>query len=258
VIPLIDLHCHLLAGLDDGPRTEDEALAMCRIAYEDGIRFAAAGAHQNDQWHLVTPTRICQAAARLAQMLQDVSIPLSVFPCAEVMAHPEIDVSWRNGELLSVADRRQYLLLEMPRNTFIDLGDTVARLRQAGVRTILAHPERTEELLHGAGRIEKLIEAGCLIQVSAKSVTNPSSRRDEKALKRWFRRGVVHFLGSDGHSEIRRPPRMKEAYRRITQWAGIMVADQVCSTNGLAVIQALNFHPPEPRPERWWLPLFSG
>src|SRR6266446_2943592 len=106
---LVDIHCHLLAGLDDGPRTEEDALAMCRLAYGDGTRFAAAGAHQNERWKAVTPARIRQAAQRLAQRLRDEGIPLTVFPCAEITAHPEIESAWRRGELLSVADRGQYL-----------------------------------------------------------------------------------------------------------------------------------------------------
>ncbi len=58
MIPLIDIHCHLLAGLDDGPATQEEALAMCRLAYAEGTRMAAATAHQNDHWPDVTPERI--------------------------------------------------------------------------------------------------------------------------------------------------------------------------------------------------------
>ncbi len=251
MIPLVDMHCHLLAGLDDGPRTEEDALAMCRIAYDTGTRIAAAGAHQNERWKAVTPDRIRQAAGRLARMLSEAGIALTVFPCAEVMAHPEVDASWRKGELLSVADRGQYLLLEMPNDRYVDLTDTITKLQQAGVRPILAHPERYEELLHEPGRIEKLIKLGCLVQVSSGSITAPKSGRDEKALKSWFKRGVVHLLGSDGHSPRRRPPKMGEAYQRLVRWLGATGADRVCSTNGLAVFQGLPLRVPEPQPYRW-------
>src|SRR5690349_4474401 len=165
MIPLVDMHVHLLAGLDDGPRSEQDALAMCRMAYAEGVRMAAATAHQNDEWNSVTPDRIRQATERLAHRLQEIGSGLLVFPCAEVMVHPEIESSWDRGSLLSVADRRQYLLLEMRHDLVVDLRATVARLRQRSVRPILAHPERHEELLHEPGRIEQLIRAGCLVQV---------------------------------------------------------------------------------------------
>ena len=257
MMPLVDMHCHLLAGLDDGPRTEEEALAMCRIAYEEGTRAIAAGAHQKGRWEEVTPDRIRQAAGQLAGRLREMGLALTVFPCAEVMAHPEIETSWHNGELLSVADRGQYLLVEMPLNLFIDLSGLAVRLRRAGVRPILAHPERCAALLHDEGVIEQLIAAGCLVQVSSGSVAAPASRQDELALRAWFQRGVVHLIGSDGHSPTRRPPRLAEAYRRIARWAGAAVADRVCSTNGLAVFQGLplRVRRPEP-PRRRWLAMF--
>jgi protein-tyrosine phosphatase len=255
MIPLVDMHCHLLAGLDDGPQTDEDALAMCALAYEDGTRIAAATAHQNESWPAVTPERIRQATARLAQQLRDARIPLTVFPCAEVMARPDADACWRRGELLSVADRGQYLLLEMPHNLFVDLGGLVEDLRRDGVRPILAHPERHPELLHEPDRLAELVRAGCLVQVSAGSVTAPAGRRDGRALRSWFLRGLVHLLGSDGHSPRRRRPGLAEAYHTIARWAGSPAADRVCSTHGTVIAHGLPLHVPRPIPKRtWWIP----
>jgi protein-tyrosine phosphatase len=245
MIPLVDMHCHLLAGLDDGPRSEEDALAMCRMAYAEGVRM-----DQNEEWDSVTPDRIWQATERLAQRLQETGSPLLVLPCAEVMVHPEIECSWDKGALLSVGDRRQYLLLEMRHDLVVDLRGTVGRLRQRGVRPILAHPERHEELLHEPGRIEQLIRAGCLVQVSSGSVTDPPNRHDRSALKSWFKRGIVHLLGSDGHSPARRPPRMAAAYREIARWAGTVAADRIASTSGMAVLQGLPLRIPQPEPKK--------
>src|SRR5262249_48566050 len=77
MIPLVDMHCHLLAGLDDGPQRDADALAMCRMAYEDGTRMAAATAHQNDRWPAVTPERIRQATENLARGLREARIGLT-------------------------------------------------------------------------------------------------------------------------------------------------------------------------------------
>jgi protein-tyrosine phosphatase len=250
MIPLVDMHCHLLAGVDDGPRTDEEAMEMCRIASADGIQMSAALAHQNERWSAVTPQLIRERAARLALALGEADIPLSVFPCAEVTAHPEMEASWRQGTLLSMADRGAYLLVEMPQGIFVDLREIVRALRKAGVTTILAHAERQPELLHDAGLIEQFIEAGCLVQVNSGSVTDPASDEVGRALEDWFDRGVVHFLGSDGHSPRRRRPRMADAYHQIVRWAGTGVADRVCSTNGAAVLQGLPLRLPPPRPRR--------
>lgn len=257
MIPLADMHCHLLAGLDDGPRSDDEAIAMCRMAYDEGVRMVAATAHQNEQWDLVSPDRIRQATRQLAHRLHTAGVPLLVFPCAEVMVYPDLELSWKRGDLLGVADRRDYLLLEMPRHLCVDLRATVRRLRQLGVRPILAHPERHEELLHERGHLEELVRAGCLVQVSSTSITDPPSARDRRALKGWFKRGMVHLLGSDGHSLTRRPPRMAAAYHQVTRWIGTVAADRIGSTLGMAVLQGLPLPIPQPKTKRFaWGPKF--
>jgi protein-tyrosine phosphatase len=175
-----------------------------------------------------------------------------------VMIHPEIEISWKNGELLSVADKGQYLLIELPHGLFFDLQDLVKNFRQLGIRPILAHPERLPEFLLEPGQIERVIDAGCLVQVSTKSVTHPSNGQEEKALKSWFKRGVVHVMGSDGHSPRRRPPKMAEAYQRIVHWAGSSSADRVFSTHGMAIYQGLPFFVPDPEPPaRSWFSWFA-
>jgi protein-tyrosine phosphatase len=253
MLPLIDLHCHLLAGLDDGPRTEAEALTMCRLAYAEGVRMIAATAHQNECWPAVTPERIRQAWRRLVEILHAERLPLVTFPCAEVRVRPDVTAFWRPGEFLTVADRGQYVLLEMPAGVCVDLRPTLAALRRAGVRPILAHPERHPELLHEPGRMQRLVRAGCLVQVSAGSVTDPPTRADGRALRAWFRAGLVHLLGSDGHSPDRRPPRLAAAVRQVRRWAGSVMADRVGAVNATTVLQGLPLRVPEPElPKAAW------
>src|SRR4051794_181814 len=125
MIQLVDIHCHLLAGLDDGPKTLADALAMCALARAEGVGMMSATAHQNPRYPANTPGRIRQATAELRQALAAAGNPVNVFPCAEVMAAPETAAAWRGGALLSVGDRGQYVLLEMPRGLFVDLRPTV-------------------------------------------------------------------------------------------------------------------------------------
>ncbi len=255
MIPLVDIHVHLLAGLDDGPRTLADAIAMCRQAYDDGTRMAAACAHQNEHWPAATAGRIRAQAEDLAAELRRAGISLATFPAAEIMATPDMGERWRRGELVSIADGRKYILVEMPDGCFVDLEPTVRALREAGLRAILAHPERHEEILHQEGILEDLVQAGCLVQVSARSLTQPATRADAKALRDWVRRGLVHLLGSDGHSLVRRPPLLAAAYEQVARWAGAPVADRIGSTNGVAVLQGSKLRAPEikPRPTAWFL-----
>jgi len=251
---LADLHVHLLAGLDDGPRTWDDALAMCRIAVAEGVRHSVALAHQNERWK-PTPDALRVAVAELALRLGVEGIPLRVFPAAEVMAATDLAEAWAAGHLMSVGDHGRYLLVEMPHRLFVDLRPTVARLSTHGVQVILAHPERHPELLHDAGRVEELIGLGCLLQVSAGSVTDPATPADARALRGWFRRGCVHLLGSDGHSPRSRKPLLAAAAARVRKWVGAAAAERIVRANGLTVLRGEVLAPAQPAAERRWWPL---
>jgi protein-tyrosine phosphatase len=254
MIPLVDTHCHLLAGLDDGPRSPEDALAMCRIAYAEGIRMTCALAHQNNRWPDVTPDAIRTATHQLANQLREAGLPLTVFPCAEVMVGPDTEADWRAGRYLSVADRGKYLLIEMPNGLFVDLRALARRLIEAGVRPILAHADRYPEYLDDTAAVEELVRLGCLVQVSTKGVTEPPAGAAGRELKSWFKRGLVHVLGTDAHSRRRRPPHYADAYRQVVRWVGNTAADRICSTNGTAIVQGLLVRVPEilPRSRHWF------
>src|SRR5581483_9758916 len=237
VPPLADTHCHLLAGLDDGPKTPADAVAMCRKAYDQGVRHSVALAHQNEHYPDNTPDRLREAFARLVADLRAEGLDdYHVYPCSEVMVSPDLMEAWDRGELLSVSDAGLYVLLEMPHGLCVEVGWLVEQLVTKGVRPILAHAERCPELLHDPEAVERLIRAGCVIQVSSLGVTHPATGADERAVKDWVRRGVAHVLGSDGHSLRRRPPDMADAYDRMRRWAGAAAAERIASTNGLAVL----------------------
>lgn len=254
---LIDTHCHLCPGIDDGPETLETAVEMCRVAWEDGTCWMAATAHQGGYWPDVVPRMIRAAAGDLRRALERQGIPMTLRPAGEVMVCQETLDQWSNGELLTVANQGKYLLLEFPHGLYIDIRELASALIRGGVRPILAHPERCPELLHNDRRMDELIGQGCLVQVVAESVVNPSNRAEQRALKRWFNRGVVHLIGSDGHSLRRRPPGLSESYRVIRGWVGTRAADRICGTNGLTVLQGHPLRVPSPRTPRKLARLFA-
>lgn len=255
MVPMADLHVHLLAALDDGPRTMEDAVAMCRMAYQDGTRLMAATSHQNQRWNAVTPEIIRDATEKLRAALEAEGVHIKVWPNAEITAQPMTGQDWDAGKLLSVGDRGHYLLVELPHGAFVDLMPMVQHLRSVGVRTILAHPEKEPEFLHGEGQIEALLEAGCLVQVSASSITDPKHHGDRTALRDWFKRGMVHLLASDGHSPKRRLPLMAAAYREVEKWIGTAAADRIAGEHGSAILNGfkLRVKPPlAPKKKSFW------
>lgn len=249
---LTDFHVHLLAGLDDGPRTWTDSLEMCRVAVSEGIRYSVALAHQSEQWPL-SPESIRETVKELSRRLSAEQIPLEIFPSAEIMATPDLPRSWSDGRLLSVGNHAKFLLVEMPNGIFVDLRPISRKLADLGLRVVIAHPERHPELLHEPGRIEELIDLGCLVQVSAANVSEPRNPTDAKAIRNWFRRGCVHLLGSDGHSPRRRKPLMAAAAERLRGWIGAAEADKICTTNGLAILRGEFVAAPQTSSGRsWW------
>jgi protein-tyrosine phosphatase len=257
--PLADTHVHLLAGLDDGPESADEAMAMCRMLVAEGARHATALAHQNSVYPENTRDHLVSSAAELAKVIAAAKLPLSVYPTGEVMLSPNTIDEWHAGRLLSIGDRKQWLLVEMPHGLFVDALPLAAQLQPLGVRLVIAHAERYPELLEDPALTAKWIAAGCLIQVTASSLAEPEDAWNEKALKRWVRGGFVHLLGSDGHGIDRRRPVLAEGFQRLVDWAGNRTAERIAGHLGIAVLQGLpvTVPPPQPPSRSWFTRLFG-
>jgi protein-tyrosine phosphatase len=176
------------------------------------------------------------------------------------MLTPTLLTDWQAGTLQSYGGHRKHLLVEMPHDQFLDVRRVAAGLRADGVTLVVAHAERYEELLFDAGAVERVVAAGCLIQVSTGELAEPGSPRVEKALKDWAKRGLIHILGSDGHGLDRRRPLMKAGAARLARWVGVHAADRIGSLWGTAVLEGRPVRPPKPlpKPRTWFAQLFGG
>ncbi len=257
---LADTHVHLLAGLDDGPPTSDEALAMCRILVSEGASHATALAHQNFGYPDNTADRLRAATSELQSLLKEKKIPLSVHPTGEIMLSQDTLFEWRAGKLLSIGDHRKYLLVEMPHGDFLDVLPLAESLRPEGVRLVIAHAERYDPLLDDLALAQRWIEAGCLLQVTARSLADPWEPGFELALKRWAKGGFIHLMGSDGHGIDRRRPDLAAGFRKLAKWVGKRHAARIAGEWGRAVLEGKPVEVPPPRPEgrSWFARLFSG
>lgn len=254
--PLADTHVHLLAGLDDGPPDLGTAVAMCRALVAQDVRHATALAHQNHHYPENTAARLRAAAADLAAELRAKKVPLTVHPTGEVMLSERTLDEWRAGTLLSVGDHRQWLLAEMPHDGFVDALPLAAALKPEGVGLIVAHAERYPELLDDPELAREWVEAGCLLQVTARALADPPDGETEAALKRWAEGGLIHVLGSDGHGLERRRPALAAGFARLRRWVGRRRAEEIACARGAAVLRG----EPLPRPagRGWFGRRFGG
>jgi protein-tyrosine phosphatase len=260
MIPLADTHVHLLAGLDDGPPSRDVALAMCRKLVSEGVQHATALAHQNEGYPENTAERLRTAATQLMSDLTANDIPLSVYPTGEVMlSHTTFD-DFQSGKLLTVGNHGKWLLVEMPHGVCLNILPIAEAFREVGVRLIIAHAERYSEILNDPELTARWIAAGCLIQVTARSIAEPWNSTVEKSLKRWATGGFIHMLGSDGHGIDRRRPELAAGFERLKIWIGRTAAERIGSEWGLAVLQGkpVDNPPPKPPTRSWLLKLLGG
>jgi protein-tyrosine phosphatase len=233
--PFVDIHCHLLPGVDDGAPTVDEALAMAEMAVADGIGTIVATPHQLGNWAKNSGAAIRAATARFQQLLDQRQIPLRVLSGADVRIEPDLPRKIRTGEVLTLADRRRYVLLELPHDVYLPLDGLLAELNAAGVIGILSHPERNHGILSQPGVLRPLVERGCLLQITAASLTGLFGSHVQRFAEFLVERRLVHFISTDAHGTKTRPPLLKAAFERATRLVGRETAVNLCCRHPAAV-----------------------
>jgi protein-tyrosine phosphatase len=228
---MIDLHSHVLPGLDDGAVDEATALAMCRIAAEDGIRTLVATPHFGGLWSIRDAGRIEAATDALRRRLAEEAIPLDLRFAAEMPLSEEMLDWYSSGACPTYDAGRRYVLFEMaalPDGLRI-LGESIFRLRMAGATPLLAHPERLS-MLDDPADVERLLAQGALLQVTATCLLGPDCGAKRRAVE-WLRRGWVHVVSTDTHDPLRRPPRLSMARVWLEENFGAAVADALVRGN---------------------------
>ncbi len=229
--PFVDIHCHLLPGLDDGPADWDETLAMAEMAAADGIATIVATPHQLGSFPGNRPQTVRSETARLQGLLDRHRIPVRVLPGADVRVEPELVAKISGGEVLTLADRGRHVLLELPHELYLPLERLLSELKQAGLVGVLSHPERNQGILRRPEIVRRLVRAGCLMQVTAGSLTGLFGPQIRGLAERLVREGLVHFVGSDAHGTHARCPVLRPAFDRAVELAGRAKARELFCTN---------------------------
>jgi protein-tyrosine phosphatase len=206
---MIDLHCHLLPAVDDGPETMEQAVAMARAAHDAGIQKAIVTPHLHLGRYENDLDSIRMAAHAFSAELKRRRIPLQISYAAEVRICPELTELVENGTAPYVGELegKKILLLEFPHSHIPTGSDKMIEwLLGHGVRPMIAHPERNKDVIRKFDKILPFVEMGCLIQVTAGSVAGrfgPAARQRANDL---LEHGFVHVLASDAHNlDVRRP-----------------------------------------------------
>ena len=239
---MIDLHCHLLPGVDDGAANMAVSLEMARIAVADGISTVVCTPHILPTVYDNSGPNIRVAVSRLKTALTEAGIPLSVLPGADVHIAPDLIEGLSGGRVLTLADSR-YLLLEPPHHVLPPgLRDCVFGLMTAGYTPILTHPERLAWIGHHFDVIQQLASSGTLMQITAGSLTGRFGRRARHWSERMLDEGLVDLLATDAHDTGGRAPRLSEAVAVVMERCGEEQASQMVWTLPRAILD--NLDPP--------------
>ena len=232
----IDIHCHLLPNMDDGPDDWQESLAMAKIAVDDGVSAIIATPHQSGNYPANTAVKIRAQLAQFQQLLRLHQINLRVLPGADVRIEPDLPRKILADKILTLADRRRYVLLELPHEVYLPLDRVLAELRAAGMMGILSHPERNRGILNQPDILWKLIREGCLFQVTAGSLLGRFGSHVKKFTEKMINQKMVHFIATDAHGIKSRRPVLSDAFNRVMQIAGSETAIELCCSNNACVI----------------------
>lgn len=210
---LIDIHCHLLCGIDDGPRTMDASIAMSKAFLAAGIKRVAVTPHVNLR-HENTAETIRVRKQELEATLETGRLPLEIAQGAEVSA--DVVHALDDGELRELSlGGNGWLLLEPPTQAsgFV-IHQSVFDVQRRGFQVLLAHPERNPALQNDLDLVADLVAGGARTQITAEALTGRYGPTAEKTARRLMKRELVHVVASDAHHATERPPGMAGELKR--------------------------------------------
>ena len=223
---MIDLHCHILPDMDDGPRTWEESLAMARLAVADGVRIIVATPHlfrrkRVDLNEINEKTAILQKVHQFQEKLAAEAIPLQILPGCDFPLNQEALELLDADRVMTINDGKRYLLLEMPEISIPPAtADICFHLQSQGITPIITHPERHFIFQDKPEKLLRFLDLGCLVQMTAGSLTGTFGRRVAKISRTMVKNGYIQLLASDAHSTGGRPPGFKEAVAQLRRLIG--------------------------------------
>ena len=243
---MVDLHCHILPGLDDGAKTIEDSLAMAEDAISDGITHVVATPHANSTY----PFEFSRVRAAQKELSAKLEGRLTLATGCDFHLSPENLSAIRRDPAPFCINQKDYLLVEF--NDFSippSMDQALHELQLAGIHPVVTHPERNRLLRAQPERLRKWVELGCYAQVTAGSLTGVFGPGSQQVAWTWMGSGLIHFVSTDAHNTVRRPLKLKFAYDAIAEQFGEDSARALLLENPLAAFEGRPLpHVPELAP----------
>ncbi len=235
-----DLHAHILHGLDDGPATLDESLAMVRMAVHAGTKEIVATVHASRKWQYFPGL----AQRRWEELQHLVKDEIPIHRACEVELTPEMAGLVLANPARYTVNGTQYLLAELPDGAEPQqIEEVLRKLLEGGLRPVLVHPELHPAVSRETGRLARWVRAGALLQAGAGSLSGAFGSRAQEVSAGLLNKGLVHFVASGAHNLGSRPPRLDAARLILIGQYPPEFVEQLLEAHPRAVVEGAELEP---------------
>ncbi|WP_428909817.1 tyrosine-protein phosphatase [Niallia sp. Krafla_26] len=218
---MIDIHCHILPGIDDGAQSVSESIDMAKEAVREGITTIIATPHKNSQYNN-EKRDILDGVSQLNKTLSEQGIPLTILPGQEVRIYGEVIQDYLTGGKILPLNETDYLFVEFPSSSVPRYAERLFyELQTEGLIPVIVHPERNQEIIQNPNLLFKLINNGALSQVTAGSLSGYFGKKIKKFSEQLIEANLTHFIASDAHNVHNRTFKMVEAMDAVEKKYGL-------------------------------------
>lgn len=255
---MVDLHCHLLPGIDDGSKNIDISLRLAREATENGVTHALLTPHHMNGRYVNHKQDVIRRTNELQEQLKAHNIPLTVFPGQEVRINGQLLDALDKDDILFADTAGKYMMLEFPDD---DVPNYTSRMifdiQQRGITPVIVHPERNTKIMAEPDQIYQLLEKGCLSQITASSYVGTFGEKVENFSRQLIEAGQGYVFASDAHDLPGRKYEMRQAFEKLRHEFGQELADRY-QMNACSIINGENIplndlQPIKKKKKHFWL-----
>ncbi|MGB2642093.1 MAG: CpsB/CapC family capsule biosynthesis tyrosine phosphatase [Candidatus Acidiferrum sp.] len=243
---MVDIHCHILPGLDDGPDSFETSLAMAECAIADGITRVVATPHSSSEYRF----DYLRVRSLRDELQVKIGSRLILATGCDFHLNPENLTALRGDPPRFCINQHDYLLVEFNEYSIPpSMNQTLHEIQLMGLRPIITHPERNTILRKQTERLARWVRLGCCVQVTAGSLEGVFGESAQKDAWRWLSAGLVHIVASDAHNSRRRPLKLSPAFELVREQCGEEKARAVFVENPMAVFEGRDLPHVFPLPE---------
>lgn len=218
---MVDIHCHILPNMDDGPQSYTDFIEMAITAVDSGITSVIATPHHLSNSFINDKGTILECTIKANELLIQENIPLVIYPGQELRLNRGVLNSLDDGDILTYCNQGAYILLELPSSYVPEYtSDVIYELVLRGITPIIAHPERNRKFIENPEVLFELVQEGALTQLTAGSIIGKFGKRQKRFAEKLIKNQLSHFIASDAHNIVLRGFFLRDAYESITDKFG--------------------------------------